>query len=383
MLVERIGSVSITKVQGSPNLYVRYRRNGKQISRSLGTSSILKARELAGSISDGLSGRIIKTEDHSFTRYMMASIESDRVKVARGERAESILINDLSMFQRYCQNPLGSMDIRKINYNILQQFVDDLTGKGLASSSIKRILVLVSKSLKMAARAEIIQAIPLFPEVRLKQKPRGWFSNAEYKQLLEECVRHERLRTKVKSQIINSELRRYIIFMVNTFLRPSDSRQLRHRHIEAIRNEKTSYLRISTDFSKTINTPVISMPVAVEIYLKQLKIQKLKGSGKPSDFVFLPEYENRKFAYELLRRQFTVVCKSAGLDVSPSGDLRSVYSLRHTAIMARLLDGNNVDLLTLARNARTSVEMIDRFYAKHLTAEMNVEQFQNSRVQHC
>ena len=47
--------------------------------------------------------------------------------------------------------------------------------------------------------------------------------------------------------------------------------------------------------------------------------------------------------------------------------------------MFRLLQGDNIDLLKLARNARTSVEMIDRFYAKHLTAEMNVQQFQSMR----
>ena len=67
------------------------------------------------------------------------------------------------------------------------------------------------------------------------------------------------------------------------------------------------------------------------------------------------------------------------LTVSKSGESRTLYSLRHTAIMFRLLQGDKVDLLTLARNARTSVEMIDRFYAKHLTAEMNVQQFQSMR----
>jgi hypothetical protein len=32
----------------------------------------------------------------------------------------------------------------------------------------------------------------------------------------------------------------------------------------------------------------------------------------------------------------------------------------------------NIDLLTLARNARTSVEMVEKFYASTLSAEMNV-----------
>ena len=36
----------------------------------------------------------------------------------------------------------------------------------------------------------------------------------------------------------------------------------------------------------------------------------------------------------------------------------SLYSLRYTAIMFRLLHGKGIDLLTLARNARTSVQLI-------------------------
>jgi hypothetical protein len=37
------------------------------------------------------------------------------------------------------------------------------------------------------------------------------------------------------------------------------------------------------------------------------------------------------------------------------------------------LYGGRIDLLTLARNARTSVEMIERFYASNLNAEMNID----------
>jgi len=45
----------------------------------------------------------------------------------------------------------------------------------------------------------------------------------------------------------------------------------------------------------------------------------------------------------------------------------------------RLLYGEGLDLLTLARNARTSPEMIDRFYARHLSAEMNIGLLQSKR----
>jgi hypothetical protein len=60
------------------------------------------------------------------------------------------------------------------------------------------------------------------------------------------------------------------------------------------------------------------------------------------------------------------------MKVGPHGTDRSLYSLRHTAITFRLIYGGNIDLLTLARNSRTSVEMIDKFYASTLAPEMNI-----------
>ena len=47
--------------------------------------------------------------------------------------------------------------------------------------------------------------------------------------------------------------------------------------------------------------------------------------------------------------------------------------------MFRLLYGRGIDLLTLARNARTSVQMIEKFYASNLTAEMNIDLIQGRR----
>ena len=46
---------------------------------------------------------------------------------------------------------------------------------------------------------------------------------------------------------------------------------------------------------------------------------------------------------------------------------RSVYCLRHTAICMRIiLSHGKVNIFNLAKNAGTSVEQIERFYAKHL-----------------
>ncbi|MEJ7928230.1 hypothetical protein WG908_15895 [Sphingobium sp. AN641] len=46
------------------------------------------------------------------------------------------------------------------------------------------------------------------------------------------------------------------------------------------------------------------------------------------------------------------------------GSPRTFYSLRHTYISMRLLEG--ADIYQIAKNCRTSVEMIEKYYASHI-----------------
>jgi integrase len=322
--------------------------------------------------------------DH-FVKLVFAESES---RIKRGERSDRLIKDEKHIYEKNVKEFFGHREVTSINYRLLEEFVNKLTARDLASASIKRIMSFISKVLKMAMRSDELDKMPLFPTVSLKQDVRGWFSMGEYT-LLRNAARdlvystdpdHVKMR-KVRGTRIDMEMRFFIIFMVNTFLRPSDVKQLQHKHIEIVRDkQKNRYLRINTPFSKTSNTPIVSMAVAVEVYKKLLDFQADKGYGKEEDFIFLPQYrEDRGFALEMLRRQFNVVMEFAEMKETTSGQNRTIYSLRHTAIMLRLIKGDNVDLLTLARNARTSVEMIDRFYARHLTAEMNLEKFQSVR----
>ena len=80
-----------------------------------------------------------------------------------------------------------------------------------------------------------------------------------------------------------------------------------------------------------------------------------------------------------MNQLFHWVMADCGLSTGPLGQKRTLYSLRHTAITFRLLYGQGIDMLTLARNARTSVNMIERFYASSLSGEMNVGMLHSRR----
>jgi hypothetical protein len=52
---------------------------------------------------------------------------------------------------------------------------------------------------------------------------------------------------------------------------------------------------------------------------------------------------------------------------------RTLYSLRHSALMFRLLNSEQPDIFFLARNALTSVQQLERFYLSHIESRMKIE----------
>jgi integrase len=176
---------------------------------------------------------------------------------------------------------------------------------------------------------------------------------------------------------ISEDIGDLIEFMLHTFVRPTDVKVLQHQHVAVVRREQT-YLRLTQPETKRHSLPMVSMPQAVEVYERLLARRQAIGPIQPSDHVFFPVWPDREYALVQMRRQFDLVLKRAGLKTSSRGESRTLYCLRHTAIMERLLNGDRIDVLSLARNARTSVEMIERFYARHLHGEMVVGKIHSS-----
>ena len=64
------------------------------------------------------------------------------------------------------------------------------------------------------------------------------------------------------------------------------------------------------------------------------------------------------------RELFNTILDDEGLKTDREGQPRTAYSLRHTYICLRLMEG--ADIYQIAKNCRTSVEMIEKYYASHL-----------------
>jgi hypothetical protein len=64
------------------------------------------------------------------------------------------------------------------------------------------------------------------------------------------------------------------------------------------------------------------------------------------------------------RELFKTILEEENLRFDREGRPRTAYSLRHTYICLRLMEG--ADIYQIAKNCRTSVEMIEKYYAAHI-----------------
>ena len=376
----------IYKIPSTRYWQVRFKHLGKYIVRSLRTTSESQANEFA----TVLISKYLKhphlnrspTGSMTFNDAANLLFEQDQHLVDSGHRYHLMNKMQKSTLKVHFSNTLGLVPIQEINYTLISDFVNKMMDDKKSLATIKRNLTLLSKTLKYCHRMGWIQFLPQMPPLNSKSVSRSWISYDEYQKLLNyliKTIETGRVTIEFRQNNVDKELRLFITFMINTFLRPSDVKGLKHKHIEVVNNGKTQYLRITTETSKTDNHPIISMPPCVPIYNNLIKFQKAKGYGKADHYLFMPQYENRTLALLHLRKQFQRVLEKIGLKQARNGQTRTLYSLRHSSIMFRLLQGRSIDLLTLARNARTSVEMLDKHYAKHLTAEMNVDILHSKR----
>jgi hypothetical protein len=71
----------------------------------------------------------------------------------------------------------------------------------------------------------------------------------------------------------------------------------------------------------------------------------------------------------LHRALFNNILDDLTLKFDRDGRRRTLYSLRHTYICLRLMEG--ADIYQIAKNCRTSVEMIQKHYAAHIKNMLN------------
>jgi len=234
-----------------------------------------------------------------------------------------------------------------------------------ARSTLHDEVVTLRLVLKTAIRHGWLAYLPdLSPPYRTQGKitHRPWFSPSEYKQLYTASRDHTKNAPKRFSW--NAEqVHDYVLFMANTGLRPDEARNLQHRDVAVVldRDTKQRILEIEVRGKRGVGF-CKSMPGAVQPYQRLLKRAKPAQDGSASAGV-MPQPTDPVFPGNHIKL-FNGLLRRSNLKLDRDGNKRTAYSLRHTYICLRLIEG--ADIYALAKNCRTSVEMIQKFYAAHI-----------------
>lgn len=406
--------LKLYKLEASPYWWVRTFHNGKIYRRSTKTEIKREATAFARAFYDEVvTGRVQspqrKEDRMTFAKVAEAYMKSKQAQVARKDLTDMTYKIAGYRLKKVILPALGEREISAIHYEDLEELLDDLSHDELSGSTISGYMKTARSVFNYAYKRRDIANIPHFPSVNADYEPRGYFTNKEYRKLWNRARSlvgkrfeyrkltdddEKELRGQffaegkckegrlIRKTTITPELADLIIFMVNSYCRPTDIKNLQHKHVTVVRDEHT-FLRLNPPPTKEHDEPFVTMKQAVHVYDRLTAYNATLGRDTgPDAYVFFPNHENRNYALKELMRQFAVLTWQLDLGKGPKGERRTMYSLRHTCFMFRLMYGEKIDMLTLARNGRTSVEMVEKHYASQLRGEHNIDMIQSRRKRH-
>ena len=234
--------------------------------------------------------------------------------------------------------------------------VDTKTGKPKkpARATLHSEMVTLRQVLKTANRKGWIVALPDMTapyKTSGKISHRAWFSPDEYKLLYKATGERAKNPKKERWRTACEDMHDFVLFMVNSGLRPDEALHIQKRDIEIEQdgpnNERILHIAVrgkrGVGYCKT-------MPRAVLPFQRIVKRHNLK----PESLLF-PTIQ---------RELFNAILAELNMKKDREGNPRTTYSLRHTYICFRLMEG--ADIYQIAKNCRTSVEMIEKYYAAHI-----------------
>jgi len=314
--------------------------------------------------------------------------------LTQGERNPRYVKQQGERLRRHLLPFFGQMVIADITPGTVQEYrihratsrKDPKTGEPLrpARSTLHHEIVTLRHVLKTAQRHGWVKFIPdLSAPYKTSGKitHRAWFSPEEYKQLYNATRARAAEPPDRRYRWHYEQLHDFVLFMVNTGLRPDEAARLEFRDVEIVDDQESgeTILEISVRGKRGAGF-CKSMPAAVTYFERLRDRKRTDPPGLPGDTETLEEATAdasagaaktlRKPAptdrlFPLTHREiFNTVLGELGLKRDREGQARTAYSLRHTYICLRLMERANI--YQIAKNCRTSVEMIEKFYATHI-----------------
>ncbi len=308
----------------------------------------LRGKARAGELKSGPT--FAKAADKFFAEYEMLTARQRNPRYVQTQK-DRVRIHLLPFF--------GGKVIAEVTAGLVQEyrverFKGGRNGKPPARSTLHQEIVALRQVLKCACRHGWLEALPDL-SAPYKTSPkivhRGWFSPEEYRKLYDATRRRAQNPKKERYRWKCAQLHDYVLFMANTGLRPDEAKRLEYRDVNIVKDEPTGEVILEIEVRGKRGIGFCKSMAGAVLPFKRLK---QRNHPQPTDKLFGGN----------LRSLLNTILQEEGLKVDRDGNQRTAYSLRHTYVCFRLMEG--ADIYQVAKNCRTSVEMIEKYYAAHL-----------------
>lgn len=324
----------------------------------------------ASSLEEESPGSGSKKRSSGEKTFQEAAIQFEREYeiITRGHRSPKYVEANKNKIRLYLMPFFGNMGLSEVTSGKVQDYRisrHEMTmkkwGKPPARTTLHQEIVTLRQILKTAVRHGWLGYIPDLAEPYRKAEKishRAWFSHEEYKQLYTATRERAKNPRRKNHKWSSEQLHDYVLILANTGLRPDEAVRLEHRDVKIVYDEASNetILEISVRGKRGVGY-CKSTSSAVLPYRRLIK----RNNPKPTDLLFPNPVSQRDIFSRLLDEE--------GLRLDREGNRRTAYSLRHTYICFRLMEG--ADIYQIAKNCRTSVEMIEKYYASHIKDNLN------------
>lgn len=354
--------------------------NGRRWRKSTKQTSLSLAKDIAEDWYLGLCSKKRYGELTPAKTFASASkkFEAEYEAITQGRRSPKWVQSHKDRNRLHLLPFFGETPISEITAGMAQEYHvsrmtkpidwgdDKKAWKPPAQKTLHNEIVTLNMVLKTAQRHGWLDNIPNLSAPyrrRSKIERRPWFTPNEYKHLIVATRENAKEPHRPSLAWYAEQLHDFVLFAANTGLRPDELKLLEFRDVEVVHDVYSNdrILEIEVRGKRGVGY-CKSMPGAV-LPFERLLARPRPNSRRSADGVCEVKPTNRLFPNEF-KKMFNRILLENELKFDRQGKARTAYSLRHSYICFRLLEG--ADIYQVAKNCRTSVEMIEKHYAAHL-----------------
>jgi integrase len=344
---------------------------GREHRASTKTESLVEAKEIARDWYLTLHGKLVRGElklEKTF-KDAAAVFAREYEIITEGQRHPRYVSSQNARLTNHLTPFFGCIPLSAISPGTIQEYrigraggwTNPNTGKLTkpSRSTLHQEIVVLRQVLKTAVRLGWLTHVPDLAapyKASGKISHRGWFSPEEYRQLYRATRRRALKFQGTPRGLAAARVHDYVLFMANTGLRPDEAARIQYRDVAIVADYDSNETILEIQVRGKRGVGYCKSTVGAVRPFERL--QK-RSSGEPTELIFPPT------RHKILNK----ILVEENLKVDREGSARTAYSLRHTYICFRLLEG--ADIYQIAKNCRTSVEMIEKYYAAHIKTNLN------------